>query len=547
MIAALPELGVSHGGTAPAVRHTLWVVRPVSTRTRAAVHDALPTLLPAAFPGYGEESPLEIPALSPPVEKQVAALLTSSDFDAWSQAVSRVGNCARPIRLRGCSETVDMATGAVASSYSSEKEPLGVTHVRCGNRRATECPSCSRVYASDMFQLIRAGVAGGKTVPTAVAENPLVFATVTAPSFGPVHGLRDGGRRCRRNTRGQTRCAHGRPLNCHRVHGEDDIALGQPLCQDCYDYESHVVWQWWAPDLWRRFTIKLRRLVAKAVGVSSSRLPDIATIQYAKVAEYQCRGVVHFQALVRLDGPRTPEGYAPAPSQVDAAALARLIAQAAASVRLAVHGVDADDPPRVLAFGAQLDARPVRSSRRTDDPDRVLRPEQVAGYLAKYATKTVEDAGTSDTPHLRRIRAIARNYADRATDAAQTTGDTSYVLLAKWVHMLGFRGHFASKSRRYSVTLGALRRARRRAQVLIARSRESGRPLDLASLEADLLAEEETETTLVVGSWHYVGTGWANEAQTVLAKAAAARARDHDRWRADQRRKFTRATGERNG
>ena len=31
--------------------------------------------------------------------------------------------------------------------------------------------------------------------------------------------------------------------------------LGQPLCRDCYDYASHVVWQWWAPELWRRFTI----------------------------------------------------------------------------------------------------------------------------------------------------------------------------------------------------------------------------------------------------------------------------------------------------
>ena len=31
-------------------------------------------------------------------------------------------------------------------------------------------------------RLIRAGVAGGKTVPATVAENPLVFATVTAPS-----------------------------------------------------------------------------------------------------------------------------------------------------------------------------------------------------------------------------------------------------------------------------------------------------------------------------------------------------------------------------
>jgi hypothetical protein len=65
--------------------------------------------------------------------------------------------------------------------------------------------------------------------------------------------------------------------------------------------------------------------------------------------------------------------------------------------------------------------------------------------------------------------------------------------------MLGFRGHFASKSRHYSITLGALRRARRRAQSLIAESRDSGRPLDLAALEADLLADDDHDTTLVIG------------------------------------------------
>jgi hypothetical protein len=32
--------------------------------------------------------------------------------------------------------------------------------------------------------------------------------------------------------------------------------------------------------------------------------------------------------------------------------------------------------------------------------------------------------------------------------------------LADWAHMLGFRGHFSTKSRRYSTTLGALRAAR---------------------------------------------------------------------------------------
>ena len=98
--------------------------------------------------------------------------------------------------------------------------------------------------------------------------------------------------------------------------------------------------------------------------------------------------------------------------------------------------------------------------------------------------------------------------------------------------MLGFRDHFASKSRRYSITLGALRRA----QKLIAEARDAGRPLDLAALEADLLAEDDHDTTLVIGHWTYAGTGWRTEAERILANAAAARAREYDQWKAQQRR-----------
>ena len=101
------------------------------------------------------------------------------------------------------------------------------------------------------------------------------------------------------------------------------------------------------------------------------------------------------------------------------------------------------------------------------------------------------------------------------------------------------RGHFASKSRRYSLTLGALRRARRRAQALIAESRACGRPLDLAALEADLLADDDIETTLVVGHWQYVGAGWANEGQQALATAAAVRSREYDQEKAEKRRTTT--------
>ena len=61
-----------------------------------------------------------------------------------------------------------------------------------------------------------------------------------------------------------------------------------------------------------------------------------------------------------------------------------------------------------MAFGAQVDTRPVRTSRRTDDPDRSLTLEQVAGYLAKYATKSTGDTTAKDNAHLRRLEATAR-------------------------------------------------------------------------------------------------------------------------------------------
>jgi hypothetical protein len=102
--------------------------------------------------------------------------------------------------------------------------------------------------------------------------------------------------------------------------------------------------------------------------------------------------------------------------------------------------------------------------------------------------------------------------------------------------MLGFRGHFASKSRRYSTTLGTLRRARRRAQVLISQARDAGRPLHLTQLEADLLADDDTHTTLVIGHWRYAGSGWASDGERILATAAAARAREYAQGQAEQRR-----------
>lgn len=380
--------------------------------------------------------------------------------------------------------------------------------------------------------MIRAGLVGGKTVPETVTDNPLLFATFTAPSFGHVHGprpragARTGGR-CRPRDRSQI-CTHGRPTGCMRIHGEDDPTNGAPVCEDCYDWASAVIWQWWAPELWRRTTIALRRALASVLGVAERRLGTVASLQYAKVGEYQARGLIHFHAMIRIDGPDGPGSPAPA----DGNMLADLVRAAAPGVSYSAPPVDEEDTPRVLAWGEQLDVRVVRDGHRTDDPTRPLTPEQVAGYLAKYATKDAQSLRSpgAPRPHLTGLGDTCRALAQRARNHAR---ESPYLLLGKWAHMLGFRGHFSSKSRRYSVTLGKLRRARQRFQKLAAEARRTGEVLDMRDLEQRLLADDE-ETTLVIGSWTYQGTGWTQDGDQALAMAAAARAREYAQWKASQ-------------
>lgn len=474
------------------------------------------------FPGFGEEAPLD---LSGAPSAALGRRLLDGTFDAWAESAAAVRYCARPIRLVGSSETFDAETGEQLSAFTSDQAPLGVLHRPCGNRRADICPSCSRTYARDTFVMLRAGLAGGKTVPESVADNPLLFVTFTAPSFGHVHGARNG-QRCRARD-SVTRCVHGRPVGCMARHAADDSTIGAPICDDCYDWHSAVAWQWWAPELWRRTTITMRRAVAAELGVKESKLREVASVQFARVAEFQVRGLVHFHALIRIDGPDGPGS----PSPIDGKTLARAIAKAARSVEFVSPPIDADDMARRLAWGRQLDVRIVRNGSRTDDPSGPLTPEQVAGYLAKYATKDAAGIREQPRPHLKHIEQTCHVLADRAIAADP---GTRYALLDKWAHMLGFRGHFSSKSRRYSVTLGRLRRARHRYRVLAARAKRMGEPLDVSNLEAQLLADEET--TLVVGSWFYQGTGWTSPGDEALALAAAARAREYDQWRAVQRK-----------
>jgi hypothetical protein len=463
---------------------------------------------------------------------QVVDRLTRPDLGRWLAQVERVRHCSHPVRLSGGSETIDTATGEVLASYSSSSEPDGVTYVRCGNRRASVCPSCSHEYKGDVWHVLMAGAAGGmKDVPATVASHPLVFATFTAPSFGLVHAAkkpgRPGSRRClpRTGDRRQV-CPHGRPRWCMAVHDHRDPTTGQPLCADCYDYAGHLVWQWWAPELWRRFTITLRRKLAAHLGLSEAAARDRVRVQFAKVAEFQCRGIIHFHAMVRLDGAPTDQETYPTPTPgcgVSSSDLADLVAAAAGSVWFDAPPLDRHDVSRRLKFGTQLDARPVTGAANRQDQGGELHPETVAAYIAKYATKAAADLPTQShrrNGHLRRLQATLRQLARRATLAGLSGDELPYRGWGRWVDMLGFRGHLATKSRRYSVTLGRLREARRdytRRRLLANRA---GWPARVGGDQVD------EDSTLVMGFWRFAGMGWLTSGDAALAAASGVRARD---------------------
>jgi len=129
-----------------------------------------------------------------------------------------------------------------------------------------------------------------------------------------------------------------------------------------------------------------------------------------------------------------------------------------------------------------------------------LTDTKVAGYVAKYATKAAECTGTLDrriTPADRLADLPISDHARRLIAECLCLGklpEFSELRLAAWAHMLGFRGHFSTKSRAYSTTMGALRADRAAHQRAYATA-------------TGLLPDLDSDTTLVINDWHFAGRG----------------------------------------
>jgi hypothetical protein len=486
------------------------------------------TLTPgAAAPGVGAMAdPCRIPTAVDKLDAHTATLARAGrgDYWRWLAHVQTAAACTRPVRLAGTVHTVNTRTGELVESRRTADMPDAVIYKACGNRRAAVCPACAEVYRADAYQLVLAGLRGGKGIPNTVAGHPAVFATLTAPSFGLVHSQRRrhpaaGARPCRPRRTPEV-CRHGRDLTCRRTHTDDDPRLGQPLCLDCYDHAGQVVWNAHASELWRRTTIAINRTLTRHARAHGSRV----RLSFGKVAEYQRRGVVHYHALIRLDGfdPDDRERVIRPPDWTSVFVLAHAVTEAIGQTVLitAPHAGQPDgwtigwgDP------GKAADVRPVRAAA-----DHPITREAVAAYLAKYATKSTEATG-----HLSARITVATigTYADdthagRLIDAAWTLGlDAVYRGLRRWAHTLGYGGHFFTKSRRYTGTFTAERNRR----IAWRRNRAAASRLERAGA-VDLVDEQDQHTTDVLTELTYVGIGWHTSADALLANTAAAMARE---------------------
>jgi hypothetical protein len=462
------------------------------------------------------------------IELQAIARAAQPDYPAWLAHVRPAAGCARPIRLAGTSYTVEAATGRVLSTLDMSTQPDGVIYKPCGNPRASACPSCSERYKRDAYQVMRAGLVGGKGVPEHVATHPAVFPTLTAPSFGTVHT-----RVVRRHTCGRRRrcdcppepcharrnlrvCPHGVRLACFARHEETDTVLGTPMCLDCYDHDAQAVWNLHAGELWRRTTVAINRhlrRVARQRGVD----PDRMRLSFGKAAEMQRRTVVHFHAIIRLDGadPTDPTATVPPPPGLDAGDLVDAVEHAARTVAFTTDPHPANPAGWRIEWGEQLRIRIVTVAAHGDITDGM-----VAAYLAKDATKSTEITGHVSARLSDETIAVHADpdgtHSQRLIEACWTLGrPREWRRLRRWAHMFGFGGHFLTKSRRYSITFTVLRGHRIAYQrTVTAGPSEPGRVLD-------------PETTLVVNFLQFVGAGWHTTADAMLANTSAAVAREH--------------------
>jgi hypothetical protein len=190
----------------------------------------------------------------------------------------------------------------------------------------------------------------------------------------------------------------------------------------------------------------------------------------------------------------------------------------------------------VLGWGAQLDLRPITptATAQLENTDGEFTDAALAGYIAKYATKSTgavaagegADRPVRDGEHIDLLDVSPHHR--RMIETAWQLGDLPQyedLNLHRWAHMLGFRGHFLTKSRAYSVTFTAIRHERRTWRLRA--------DLDQLAADTDNHGDPghpiDLDTITVINDWRVVHIGHRDHAERELALAIAERHRTHRR------------------
>ena len=302
----------------------------------------------------------------------------------------------------------------------------------------------------------------------------MIFATLTAPSFGAVHSRATGPGRAAAALPSATRRAGlpaRHPLVCTRVHDEGDPCLGEPLCRECFDYDGALLWNNLLGELWRRTTIYLPRKLARLVGITQKRLSSSRARRLR-----EGRRVPAARARARARGDPARSTRCPSTGATSCARPTRASPSSCSRTRCAPP--PPRSPSRCRTRSAAATSPGARSSTSsTSAPAARSNPASCAGYLAKYATKATEQAGgvlhrvTEHEVDQLPVREHVKTYLRHAFALDAQLDDRR---LARNAHAFGYRGHCLTKSRRFSTTFKQLR-ADREAHVLeqiLARSRD---------------------------------------------------------------------------
>ncbi|MEV4534662.1 replication initiator [Asanoa sp. NPDC049518] len=311
------------------------------------------------------------------------------------------------------------------------------------------------------------------------------------------------------------------------------------------------------------------------------RVPPVK-LSHGKAAELQARGAVHFHALLRIDGvdPYDPDAVIPPPAGIDVGDLVDALDTAARHTALTTPPHPDRPEGWPITWGDPdkgLDFRPITLAGDGDITDGMA-----AGYLAKYATKSTEATGHTSTritpdnvddhadpdgDHIARLIdacwrigrpthtpapladrpridrpepgfiarwecpdcgthtrypacpvCIAECQAILDSQPAKRVAATDYTRLRRAAHMLGFGGHFLTKTRRRVIAFRLLRESR----ITYRRATDHE---DQAATVIRLADHIDEETTLIVGTLTFAGAGWHTTGDALLANTAADLAR----------------------